>query len=191
MKVLSGYVITDGSKYVSDHSTNAITTDKAKAYTWSTREAAENVLLQAETRKILPLIGYHVEDSYKYITPIDEETEKVIDEIRMMFYLYSSIQESLLNLSERLSTTDRKISDVEHYIEVTDQNAVNGFKLYKKIKELRIQRRNIKRLQLISKEFDKIKITTGVIDDMNGLIDSFTDRMFSPKELDFNTILDD
>lgn len=191
MKVLSGYVITDGSKYVSDHSTNAITTDRAKAYTWSTREAAENVLLQAETRKILPLIGYHVEDSYKYITPIDEETEKVIDEIRMMFYLYSSIQESLLNLSEKLSTTDRKISDVEHYIEVTDQNAVNGFKLYKKIKELRIQRRNIKRLQLISKEFDKIKITTGVIDDMNGLIDSFTDRMFSPKELDFNTILDD
>jgi hypothetical protein len=191
LKVLAGYVITDGSKYVSDHSTTTITTDRAKAYTWSTREAAENVLYQAETRKILPLIDYHVEDAYRYITPIDEETEKVIDEIRMMFALYSSVKEGLVNLSERLSITDRKISDIEHYIEVTDQNAVNGFKLYKKIKELRIQRRNIKRLQLISKEFEKIKITTEMIDGMNELIDSFTDRMFSPKELDFNTIFDD
>jgi hypothetical protein len=104
--------------------------------------------------------------------------------------MYSDIKESLKDLQCKLSTVDRKISDVEHFIEITDQNAVNGYKLYKKLKDLRIERRNIKRLIDIRQMFDKINIDNDSMKDIRERIESFKTRTFSPRELDLDKILE-
>ena len=47
-------------------------------------------------------------------------------------------------LTQNLSTADREISDELHYIEFCNLNASEGYKSYKRLKELQQKRRAIK-----------------------------------------------
>lgn len=184
-----GYVITDGESFVIDGNGKSISKDQKATYVWRSEEAALNVLRDCENRKVMPLVGFHTKALKVYQTPIDDETEQAINNIHDFFKLYNQIKDNMIDLKDRLSIVDRKISDVEHYAEITNQNAVNGFKLYKKLKELRIERRNIKRLIELKKVFDNIQIDSKVQTDMNDVITRFNTRMFSPREIDIDDIL--
>lgn len=189
MIVLLGYAITDGRNYVSNQACNSIVTDYMRAYKWKTEEAANNVLKDAQNRKFMSMDTYYVEPIKAFVTPLNEETQDILYNIEALFTMYSDIKDSLKDLQCKLSTVDRKISDVEHFIEITDQNAVNGYKLYKKLKDLRIERRNIKRLIDIRQMFDKINIDNDSMKDIRERIESFKTRTFSPRELDLDKIL--
>ena len=191
MIVNVGYMITNGQSFVYDKNCKSIGTDYKSAYIWKDLESANNVLSVSETRKILPLVGFHVDVAKFLVTPINDETKSVIDKVTGFLDCYKSIKDTLSTLQKRLSEVDRKLSDVEHYIELTDQNAVNGYRLYKRIKDLRIERRNIKRLIELKNIFDKVSIDTSICDDITSKISGFESKIFSPRELNFNNILED
>lgn len=184
-----GYIITDGKRYFADCNGTSITTDHMKAYVWKTQLAAENVLNNSCNKKFNSEDVYYIEEKTSYVTPINEDVKNTICDIMQFFDTYKIIRGANDGLTKRLSEVDRKISDVEHFIELTDQNAVNGYKLYKRLKDLRIERRNIKRLISLKEVFDTIKIDDNVEQNILGKVESFTNKCFSPREITLEDIL--
>lgn len=189
MQVVVGYLITDEKNYVQDSNAKVITTDDHKAFIWETKEAAEKVLHLAEIRKTLPLNNYYVHEIKSNIAPIDEYAWNTITELMTLGQSYYKLQDIFSTLTQKLSTIDRKISDVEHFIETTDQNACNGYKLYKKLKDLRVERRNIKRLIQMNEVFKTINIPNTFVKDVDNKVNSFTKKMFTPREITIDDIL--
>ena len=71
----------------------------------------------------------------------DRETKDILNEIDVIskkLILYSSC------LSDDLSMLDQKINDIYHFIEFSNLNAVDGYKIYKKLQETLKQRRYTK-----------------------------------------------
>ena len=189
MQVTVGYIITNGTNYSQDSNCKTLTTDDHKAFIWETREAAEKVLHLAETRKTLPLNNYYVHEIKSNIAPIDDYAANVITDLIALGQSYTRLEHEFSILTQKLSTIDRKISDVEHFIETTDQNACNGYKLYKKLKDLRVERRNIKRLIQMNEVFKTIKIPNSMTQDIENKVNSFTKKMFTPREITLDDIL--
>lgn len=46
--------------------------------------------------------------------------------------------------NSRLSTVDREIQDEMHFLEFNQVNAMEGFKIYQRLRELRLKRREVK-----------------------------------------------
>lgn len=70
---------------------------------------------------------------------------KALEYTNELFNIADTIKEEWTNLHNKLSLTDKKISDIEHYIELSlPLNASQGYNLYKMLKEILCERRNIK-----------------------------------------------
>lgn len=73
--------------------------------------------------------------------------EEIIKSINLLSEFVNSKEELLNELSE----SDQIISDLLHYLEFETFNASKGYKISKKIKEVRIKRREIKnKLHIVS-----------------------------------------
>lgn len=73
--------------------------------------------------------------------------EEIIKSINLLSEFVNSKEELLNELSE----SDQIISDLLHYLEFETFNASKGYKIAKKIKEVRIKRREIKnKLHIVS-----------------------------------------
>lgn len=81
-------------------------------------------------------------ESSKYSTPATDEVSVLIEKIREIHLLTSSDAEK--QLSAKLSQADKTISGIYHYIEVSNLNACQGYKAYKKLQSALIARRRIK-----------------------------------------------
>ena len=189
MKVLIGYLITNGNYYVKDSNCKSVTTDDHEAFIWNTFESAEKVLSPAKNRKILPFENYYIKEIKSNVAPIDKYAWDTITELITLCLSYNKLEGVFSTLPQKLSTVDRKISDVEHFIETTDQDACNGYKLYKKLKDLRVERRNIKRLMQINEIFKTINVPDTAIKDVDNKVNSFTKKMFTPREITLDDIL--
>lgn len=189
MQVTVGYIITNGTNYSQDSNCKTLTTDDHKAFIWKTRESAEKVLTLAESRKTFPVENFYIEELTSNVAPINEYAFNIITELITLGQSYYELEDAFSQLTQKLSTIDRKISDVEHFIETTDQNACNGYKLYKKLKDLRVERRNIKRLIELKDIFKTIKIEHTMVGDVNNKVEGFTKKMFTPREITLDDIL--
>lgn len=71
-----------------------------------------------------------------------------VDTIRRKLDDFSSICRTIavriVNLNNEIKKCDLAIRDIEHYLEFTNFNAANGYKLARRIKELRTKRRQLK-----------------------------------------------
>ena len=70
---------------------------------------------------------------------------KALEYTNELFNIADTIKEEWTNLHNKLSLTDKKISDIEHYIELSlPLNASQGYNLYKMLKEVLCERRDVK-----------------------------------------------
>ena len=189
MQVTVGYIITNGTNYSQDSNCKTLTTDDHKAFIWKTKESAEKVLTLAESRKTFPVENFYIKELTSNVAPINEYAFNIITELITLGQSYYELEDVFSQLTQKLSTIDRKISDVEHFIETTDQNACNGYKLYRKLKDLRVERRNIKRLIELKDIFKTIKIEHTMVGDVNNKVEGFTKKMFTPREITIDDIL--
>lgn len=91
-------------------------------------------------------------------------------------------------LAKNLGTVDRKISDVLHFLELNSFNAVNGYHLSKRLKDLRIERRNIKdrmAWNAIMKNLSYTSVTTG---DLVKSLQGLDTRKYTPREPDSDIV---
>lgn len=132
----------------------SLTTDKDKAEKYGQKEKAENIL-KSSLSKTFPYKKkgeiVYIEDEAievktdivkKDYTKIDfDQFQKDFDDLSEQF---RSIKSNKNSLVEQLSEADRKISDIEHYLEFYTFNACDGYKLAKGLKEILMERRKIK-----------------------------------------------
>lgn len=84
-------------------------------------------------------------------------------------------------LVDQLSTVDKEICDILHYIEFCNLNAAQGYKAYKMIKERRIRRRSIKNeLQVLDIILGK-KISETATDEIEKAISGMDNRKYEPR----------
>ena len=84
-------------------------------------------------------------------------------------------------LVDQLSTVDKEICDILHYIEFCNLNAAQGYKAYKMIKERRIRRRSIKNeLQVLDTILGK-KISETATDEIEKVILGMDNRKYEPR----------
>lgn len=182
------YYITNGVAFVSDNGAAVVQKIEDASY-WRSRQSASNVLRECRKRKTNKLDkNWYVcsrEETRYSITVQDEELKEMLYIIERMFPIIE-MTSNLESLKLDLSTVDRKISDIEHFIEFTEQNACNGYKLYKQLKDLRKERRVLK---------DKLHIIRLIaengftVDTILQIRNHFDGKMFTPKELTLSDIL--
>lgn len=185
-----GYLITDGERYLKDHTGHDVTTDRDKAYIWSNEESAKNALENSLSTLFKKQGMFHVEQEKRCVTPMDEETKTLCNSVLALITEFKEIKKELDDAPQRLSEVDKKLTDLLHYVEMTDQNAANGYKLYKKIKELRVERRNIKRLIYLRSVFNNIQIDSNSTEQITKTIKNFEHEKYTSRMLDLKDILD-
>lgn len=163
------YYITNDKNYLMRNSTGQLTatSDFEKAYKFISREKASNVINSLP--KPLKHLGYYIKQellqyeeyfeakqgSYtQNVTTIElEETmpsfEKIISIVKEFENLLKDMPQKKTYLEDKLTTIEKAIIDVEHSIEFFSYNACEGYKIYRKLKDLRIERRKIKDSLLI------------------------------------------
>jgi hypothetical protein len=184
-----GFYITNGERYIRDSLGHEVTTDKNKAFIWKTRESAERVLNNSLSALFKKQGNYYVEEEIHSVTPLDADTKDIINTVLQFLEEYDTIQAALEDAPQRLSIVDKKLTDILHYIEMTDQNAANGYKLYKKVKELRIERRNIKRLIYLKGAFNTLKLEKESINSIKNTINGFEHEKYTARILNIDDIL--
>ena len=68
----------------------------------------------------------------------------ILEELRIAIGHLNKIDNYTASLNQELSTIDEKISDLLHLIENNKINTAGCYRIVKEIRELRIQRRNVK-----------------------------------------------
>lgn len=86
-------------------------------------------------------------------------------------------------LLRELSTVDKEICDVLHYIEFSNLNAAQGYQAYKMIKERRIKRRKIKNEIAIVELVTRKKISDSLVEDIKKKIISLNNQKYEPRIL--------
>lgn len=119
-----------------------------------------------------------------------ENTEKVlvaeniqywVDKVKGLNGLASEAVHRKDKLTDQLSTVDKEICDILHYIEFCNLNAAQGYKAYKMLKERRIKRRSIKNeLQVLDIILGK-KISETATDEIEKAISGMDKRRYEPR----------
>ena len=191
------YIITNGTEYIMRNRNGKYVTIRSGAMADEySKQQAEKILNNTLSKKLR---------SQMYIEKVDDGKEKELKEIpvhsteveyqvseQMQFWIdklnclnglakEADEREKVLNVC--LSTIDKKLSDILHYCEFCTLNAAQGYKVYKKIKEYRQERRKIKNeLEIVRFILDK-KITDTVSEEAKNLINSINSRSYEPRVL--------
>ena len=191
MDIVNKYIITNDESYVSNQNATGVTPNKDNAYMWSSSLSAENVLKCAKERKgssgvIVLSNDYYVKEIHLYETALDEDivmdTRTISDFLDIVVYC----AEERDTFAKELSTIDRKLSDINHFIEFQNLNAVDGFKIYKKIQELRQRRRYVKNRLKMADDINSQSIDPEVL---KKILKYFKDLCYKPREIDFEDML--
>ena len=151
------YVLTNDKNWLMYNAAKQFTStpDVKQAQQFATAARAENA--RYNLPKPLKNLGYHVQfvgmadaepvDIDADIDPI--ELHDGIETIGAMLDLHKQCASQQQWLENRLCETQSKICDIEHAIEFYNYNARDGYKMYKRLKELRLERRKYKDALLI------------------------------------------
>lgn len=108
---------------------------------------------EAET----PAIAKTAATSLRPNGPDGRDTTAGNDSVVMFEALLNTLEQSVrfrdeesVKIGERISTADREIMDELHYLEFNQLNAVDGFKVYQRLKDLRLKRRAAKDSAIIA-----------------------------------------
>lgn len=186
------YMIAGDDGYISNSNGTGVTPNRDNAYLWSTPEAAENVLRDARNRKEssgYPKIGndFEVAAVKLYEKDIPDDILMDLEVVKQFIDIVVDSADREQDLKDALSNVDRQLSDIEHFIEFTDLNARDGFKIYSKMKHLRRYRRDIKyRLKII----DGINSQNIDPEVLKRMVSYFKNLTYQPREIDFDDMLE-
>jgi hypothetical protein len=205
---MTGYAIADEHKSIwlcKDKSGGySLTTDKNRAIIFDTKVLAETVF-KSNLSKLIKSKGVFVQSVELQVGTAkkSEEVKKAVIETPkvaadtvltdpgssqyIVFVLSDAIAK--LNsrhvaLSDELSKYDRQRTDVEHYIELNagKLNAYEGYKAYKLLQDVLVQRRKIKdELEILQVMKDKMAIPDDIAK-INTRVQELSSRHYEPRE---------
>lgn len=87
-------------------------------------------------------------------------------------------------LTAELSTADREIMDELHFLEFNQLNAVEGFKVYQRLRDLRLKRRGVKDSALIAGFLDEllVGINQSRLNEMHNRLAGLRSRKYALRE---------
>lgn len=194
---MAQYVITDGNRWIMKNRNGKYvpTTCEALADVFGNKEANSvynNNLSKALKSCFRVMKVDKPPELVKQIThrETQKNTEKVliaeniqywVDKVNGLNGLASEAVHRKDKLVDQLSTVDKEICDILHYIEFCNLNAAQGYKAYKMIKERRIRRRSIKNeLQVLDIILGK-KISETATDEIEKAISGMDNRKYEPR----------
>ena len=190
---MNGYIMTDENRtiFVCKDKSGAysLTTNRANAVIWDTRLAA-NTAFKSNISKLIKSKGVVVQSAELQVVESAPKVEaknvepSTTPEFGSSKYIVSVLSDAVaklncrhLALSDELSTYDRKVTDIEHYIEfnVGKLNARDGYKAYKLLQDVLVERRKVK---------DKMALTDD-IENIHERVKELEERRYEPRELKY------
>lgn len=182
------YVLTNDKNWLMYNAAKQFTAtpDVNQAQQFATQEKAENA--RWNLPKPLKNLGYHVQfigmadaepvDINADIEPL--EFHDGIEVISAMLDLHKQCAAQQQWLENKPSEMQSKICDVEHAIEFYNYNARDGYKMYKRLKELRLERRKYKDALLVC---DIMASSFGATDwaELDGRLPNLAERVYKPR----------
>lgn len=150
------YVLTNDKNYLMYNAAKQFTAtpDVNQAQTFTTAAKAENARFNLP--KTLKNLGYHVQfvGMMSEAVDIDADIEPIelapsVEIIGGLLELQKQCAAQQQWLENRLCEVQGKICDIEHAVEFYSYNARDGYKMYKRLKELRQERRKYKDALLV------------------------------------------
>jgi hypothetical protein len=129
------YILTDGENYVVNSNGNILAKTKPDAFIWNTKEAAENVKEYSTNKKVKA--NFYVEEIETYVSDVPGYIEMEMRTVLEFYDIVKDCAESFDSMVEQLSQIDKELSDIDHFIEFTELNARDGYKIYKKLSSMR------------------------------------------------------
>lgn len=200
---MNGYVITDANKTVwvcqDTRGVYSLTTDKNKALIFDSKPGADTVF-KSNLSKFIKSKGVAVKSVTLQITGADNNTKAqdvAIEspctqlEYGSSKYIISVLSDAAAKLNcrhaelvEEESKYDRQRTDIEHYIEFNagKLNACDGYKAYKMLQDVLLNRRKIKdELQIINVVRSKMSLPEELAN-IDTKIQELESRTYEPRE---------
>ncbi len=198
---MNGYVITDTQNTIfvckDTSGSYSLTTDRAKALVWDNKPSADAVF-KSNLSKLIKSKGISVKSvamqmacNEQKVNVKKETAHETKPEFGSSKYIISVLSDAVaklncrhLALSDALSTYDRKITDVEHYIEFNagKLNACDGYKAYKLLQDVLVERRKVKdELQILQVVKDKMALPDD-IENIHARVQELESRRYEPRE---------
>lgn len=192
---MTKYVIANETKTLwvcKDKNGYSLTTDKAKALTFEAKPTADMVF-KSNLSKLIKSKGVVVQtlDSPEKTV---EHKPSVVPDVGSSKYIISVLSDAVAKLNcrhqelvDEQSRFDRQVTDIEHYIEfnIGKLDACSGYKAYKLLQDVLVQRRKIKdELQIIQVVRDKIGYPEEVAD-IETKVQELESRRYEPRELTY------
>lgn len=191
------YLITNGNEYIMKNRNgkyvairNPAMADEFK------KQVAENILKNTLPKKLRSKMYLEKVDTGKkkelqevstHCDEVEFEVPKNIEEwitkLRELNGLAYEVNERKKQLVSELKMVEERQQDILHYIEFCSLNACQGYKIYKQLKDVRRERRQIKNeLEVVQFILDK-KITDTVSQEATDLIANIQKRQYEPRVL--------
>jgi hypothetical protein len=204
---MTGYVITDVNKSMWVHQDSngsySLTTDKNKALVFESKLAADTVF-KSNLSKLIKSKGVTVKAVALQIAGADNasKTKKIVEqaqskpqyEIGSAKYIVSILSDAVaklncrhMMLADEQSKYDRQLTDVEHYIEFNagKLNAYEGYKAYKLLQDVLVQRRKVKdELQILSVVKDRMALPDDIAN-IDAKLQKLESRTYEPREFKY------
>ena len=189
---MNGYVITDTSKkiFVCKGGNNyTLTTDSDKACIFETKSKANSIyeslpkIMKSKDITVKPIKLQIGDEGAESKTAAEPDSSKYI--VSILSDTVAKLNSRHLVLSEELSKYDRQRTDIEHYIEFNTGklNACDGYKAYKLLQDVLLQRRKVKdELQIIQVALDRI-VSPDELAQIDSKVKELETRQYQPREL--------
>lgn len=188
------FVITDGKKFIRQDFSGKYSQVNvlSMADTYNSQKAATNIMLNSISKSLSRryYVGEIVDGKViqcnsprcpKTVKACGEQVYHFENDFRNMKWctnfiglegLFEDAMKRGRELSQEISDIDAQIIDLEHYIEFTSLNARDGYKIYRKLKELFCKRRFLKNEQkvvsVINKNHSASQQISSIIKAING-----------------------
>jgi hypothetical protein len=201
---MTGYAITDAQKtiwlYKDKSGGYSLTTDRNRAIIFENKILAETVF-KSNLSKLIKSKGVFVQAVELQIGGAQQPKQEVAaptptpppatSDPGSSQYIVSVLSDAIAKLNSRhvtlsddLSKYDRQRTDVEHYIELNagKLNAYEGYKAYKLLQDVLVQRRKIKdELEILQVMKDKMAIPDDITK-INTRVQELSLRHYEPRE---------
>ena len=128
--------------FVQDINAAKIWTSKVKAE--KTKESLPRYMNKAEFLIIEYEADHLCDDSYLSEQEMSEFCEHIEEKILSNCHFIQESAEAKVYMQEKMKECDQKLSDLLHIAEFENLNVTNGYKVYKKIHDIRKERRKYK-----------------------------------------------
>lgn len=127
----------------------------------------------------------HIDEVKKIseLLPGDTQIDKWRDGFVKMTDFVQESEDRRAELSDKLSNIDKEITDIEHYVELNNLNAYQGFLAYKMLQNRLRERRKIKdEIQVLS-QLGSCKIDAAMMKDVQEAIKQMENKTYTPRVL--------